>query len=153
MPVFWFKKFDCGTNVYFGLESTLRDGILVDISCWAYCLLIRNTTISLNRTFTFWSISQPAFTCSKLTIKTPKRRQWRRVGVFIVAFEHISHLCSSVSIVNFEHVIAVWDICQEFYMVLLTVCSINWSRHSQILEKAFLDLTLCSFCLSQNLEL
>ena len=109
MPVFWFKKFDCGTNVYFGLESTLRDGILVDISCWAYCLLIRNTTISLNRTFTFWSISQPAFTCSKLTIKTPKRRQWRRFGVFIVAFEHISHLCSSVSIVNFEHVIAVWD--------------------------------------------
>ena len=30
--------------------------------------------------------------CSKLTIKTPKRRQWRRYGVFIVNFEHISHL-------------------------------------------------------------
>ena len=30
--------------------------------------------------------------CSKLTIKTPKRRQWRRSGVFIVNFEHISHL-------------------------------------------------------------
>ena len=44
--------------------------------------------------------------CSKLTIKTPKRRQWCRFGVFIVSFEHISHLCSSVSIVNFEHVIA-----------------------------------------------
>ena len=109
MPVFWFKKFDCGTNVYFGLERTLRDGILVDISCWVYCLLIRNTTISLKRTSTFWSISQPAFTCSKLTIKTPKRRQWCRFGVFIVSFEYISHLCSSVSIVNFEHVIDVWD--------------------------------------------
>ena len=30
--------------------------------------------------------------CSKLTIKTPERRHWRRSGVFIVNFEHISHL-------------------------------------------------------------
>ena len=29
-----------------------------------------------------------------------------RFGVFIVNFEHILHLCSSVSIVNFEYVIA-----------------------------------------------
>ena len=29
--------------------------------------------------------------CSKLIIKTPKRRHWR-FGVFIVNFEHISHL-------------------------------------------------------------
>ena len=30
--------------------------------------------------------------CSKLTIKTPERRSWRRSGVFIVNFEHILHL-------------------------------------------------------------
>ena len=30
--------------------------------------------------------------CSELTIKTPERRHWRRSGVFIVNFEHISHL-------------------------------------------------------------
>ena len=30
--------------------------------------------------------------CSKLTIKTPERRQWRRSGVLFVNFEHISHL-------------------------------------------------------------
>ena len=30
--------------------------------------------------------------CSKLTIKAPEQRQWRRSGVFIVNFEHISHL-------------------------------------------------------------
>ena len=30
--------------------------------------------------------------CSKLTIKTPERRHWRCCGVFIVDFEHISHL-------------------------------------------------------------
>ena len=28
----------------------------------------------------------------KLTIKTPERRQWHRSGVFIIYFEHISHL-------------------------------------------------------------
>ena len=69
-------------------------------------------------------LSQPEFTCSKLTIetleqrcelcsmltiKTPKRRQWGRVGVFIVNFGHISHLCSSVSIITFEHVISGLD--------------------------------------------
>ena len=30
--------------------------------------------------------------CSKLTIKTPERRQWRCCGVFTVNFEHISQL-------------------------------------------------------------
>ena len=30
--------------------------------------------------------------CSKLTIKTPERHQWRRFGVFIVNIEHISLL-------------------------------------------------------------
>ena len=30
--------------------------------------------------------------CSKLTIKTPKRRHWHHSRVFIVNFEHISHL-------------------------------------------------------------
>ena len=29
--------------------------------------------------------------CSKLTIKTPERRQWRLSGVISVNFEHISH--------------------------------------------------------------
>ena len=30
--------------------------------------------------------------CSKLTVKTPERRKWRRSGVIILKFEHISHL-------------------------------------------------------------
>ena len=30
--------------------------------------------------------------CSKLTIKTREQRQLRRFAVFIVKFEHISHL-------------------------------------------------------------
>ena len=36
------------------------------------------------------SKSQPAFTCSKITIETLE--QWRRSGVRIVNFEYISHL-------------------------------------------------------------
>ena len=31
-------------------------------------------------------------TCSNSTIKTTERLHWRRSGVFIVNFEHISHL-------------------------------------------------------------
>ena len=46
--------------------------------------------------------------CPKLTIETPERRHWRRSGVFIVNFEHISKPYSSVCIANFEHVIAGW---------------------------------------------
>ena len=45
--------------------------------------------------------------CSKLTIKTPERRQWRRSGVFTVNLYFTP--CSSVSIVNFEHVNAGWE--------------------------------------------
>ena len=31
-------------------------------------------------------------TCSKLTVKIPERRQWRRSGIFVVKFKHISQL-------------------------------------------------------------
>ena len=54
------------------------------------------------------TLEQRCEICSKLTITPPKRRQWCRFGGFIVNFEHISHLCSSVSIVNFEHLVAGW---------------------------------------------
>ena len=59
-------------------------------------------------------ITQPAFTCSKLTIETLEQRceicsklTIKTPNIF--NFEHISHLCSSVSIVSFEHVIAGWE--------------------------------------------
>ena len=38
--------------------------------------------------------------CSTLTIKTPKRRDWRRSSVFIVNFEHTFTPCFSASIVG-----------------------------------------------------
>ena len=60
------------------------------------------------------TLEQGCEICSKLTIKTPKRHHWRRFGVFIVNFEHISHLCSSVSIVNFEQVNDGWVLIVVF---------------------------------------
>ena len=40
--------------------------------------------------------------CSKLTIETKKQREWSHPGVSIVNFDHISHIVSGVSIVDFE---------------------------------------------------
>ena len=44
--------------------------------------------------------------CSKLTMKTQERHQWRRSSVFIVKFEHISQLALVFLSFNFEHAIA-----------------------------------------------
>ena len=38
--------------------------------------------------------------CSKLTIKVPERRHWRRSGTFIVNFEHISDLVLVFLVLN-----------------------------------------------------
>ena len=46
--------------------------------------------------------------CSKLTIKTPERHHLHPSGVFVVNFEHIS----SVSVDNFEQVIAGWVVTE-----------------------------------------
>ena len=42
--------------------------------------------------------------CSKLTIKTPERRKWRRSDVFIVNSEHISHYQGFVQLCNFAFI-------------------------------------------------
>ena len=44
----------------------------------------------------------------KVNNKTPKQRHWRRSCVFIVNFEHISHLFLCVFIVDFEQVNISW---------------------------------------------
>ena len=43
------------------------------------------------RTTTIETLGQ-GVKCLKLTIKTPERTHWRRYDIFIVNFEHISHL-------------------------------------------------------------
>ena len=59
---------------------------------------------------TIETLKQRCGICSKLTVKPPKQRQLHRFGGFIVNFGHISYLCSSVSIVNFEQVNPGWVI-------------------------------------------
>ena len=55
--------------------------------------------------------------CSMLIIKTPERRQWRRSGVFIVNFKHISHLFLVFLLLAF--LVFLW--------LLWTVnCSVEW---------------------------
>ena len=78
--------------------------------------------------------------CSELTIKTSERRHWHRSGVFIVNFEYISHLVlSSVSVVNFEQVIANW----------INKFSQNWPYHnfSKNFFWNFLELQFLRTCL------
>ena len=111
----WTSKSRPGSPQKLTIFQILRFQLLLN---WSFKLFSKTRHLLM---MTGSEPTQPAFTCSKLTIetliqrceicskltiKTPKRR-WRRFGFFI-NFEHISHLCSSVSIVNFEHVIAGW---------------------------------------------
>ena len=61
----------------------------------------------------------------------------RRFGGFIVNSEHISHLCSSVSIVNFEQVNPGWGM---FSLILITYLPILNSYKRIALNKF---LTFC----------
>ena len=56
----------------------------------------RNTTTKVQNMF-------------KVINKDTKTTPLALFGVFIVNFEHISHLCSSFSTTNFEQVNADWD--------------------------------------------
>ena len=68
---------------------------------------------------------------SKLTIKTPGQCQWHPCGVFIVIFEHVSHLM--FPFVNFEHVNASWNISfKKVSQVLIFLWHFYCSRASWI---------------------
>ena len=70
---------------------------------------------------------------SKLIMKKSKWRRWRRSGIFIDNFEHISHLFSSVSTVEFEHVNVCW--------VLDLKIKITYSK--SLTQNHLLKLTIC----------
>ena len=60
--------------------------------------------------------------CSKLTVKTTKQRHWRRSGVFIVNFEHISHLVLVFLLLTFNRKLSAAQelfkhICSSFLAV------------------------------------
>ena len=61
------------------------------------------TCFYLIRKITFTNLCKPIH-----DITIIQWRQWRCSGVFIVNFKHISHLFSSISIVDFEQVNVSW---------------------------------------------
>ena len=68
--------------------------------------------------------------CSKLTIKTLRRRHWRNSGVFIVNFEHVSHLVlvfllSPVSrLMPAEYYCLQWKITQGFLALISEITNL-----------------------------
>ena len=79
--------------------------------------------------------------CLKLTIKT-ERRHWLRPGVFIVIFEHASHIFSFVSIVDFEQIIVFWEIilwkCPPLFQYDSVFCSICFDQEYNTAAMVFL---------------
>ena len=61
--------------------------------------------------------------CSKSTIKIPERRQWRRSGIFIVNFEHIiaswdvAFVSIDLHIIHFEPSCGLFGKCSSFFNV------------------------------------
>ena len=63
-------------------------------------------------------VTHLTLTCSRSTIETGKRcerRQWRRSGVFIINFEHISHLFLVFLFFDFEQVTVRWILLFVYY--------------------------------------
>ena len=62
---------------------------------------------------------------NKLTIKTPERRQWCRFRVFIVEFEHISHIALRFSVLKFYPLPTFYQVFMDNYTCerkLLKLC-------------------------------
>ena len=79
-------------------------------------------------------ITQPAITCSELTIKTAEQCYQLRSGVFIVNFEHVFTPCSSISIVNFEQVNAGREVDGWLHFI-------KWFSMNSPIKQAFITQT------------
>ena len=83
--------------------------------------------------------------CSKLTIKTPERRQWCRSGVFIVNFGQILHLLLVFLLLTLNRYMSAGS------ELLILLESVN-SSHDQYLEKPFFQ-SIFRFCFSYALKI
>ena len=94
--------------------------------------------------------------CSKLTTKTPERHQWRYSGVFIVNFEHISHLLPLFQLLTFNMWMladqCLFQIIVSFQTVILPYGARLWTKADDLSELLqftnqtfyFLKITWCS---------
>ena len=98
---------------------------------------------------TDYTFIQLTFTCSKLTIKTPKRRQWRHSGVFIFNFEHILHLFLVVLLLTLNKYMLPWkepieNFCEKLVAKNRYLFSQKWSNvclKGSIISQIWLLLT------------
>ena len=79
----WFKNAD--HNVGWLTRNTVTQGVSTKFKS---SIPIRNYMFKVNNRNTRTRCE----ICSKLTMKTPEQRYWHHSGVFIVNFDHISHL-------------------------------------------------------------
>ena len=71
--------------------------------------------------------------CSKLTIKTPEQRQWRRCGVFIVNFKLISHLVLAFLLWTLNMQFPAWNkCCNNNIAKYLNVAIVKYQNHIKI---------------------
>ena len=74
--------------------------------------------------------------CSKLTIKTPEPRQWRRSGVSIVDFEHISHLFLLFQLLKKRKKLKKTRLkCVELRYIIY--CQANTFNHNELISRLF----------------
>ena len=117
---------------------------------WSWQIILYFLRNPIMNWVTWRMITQLTFTCSMSTIETvekgtnhvqselQKYRHWRRSGIFTARFEHVSHLLSTVSIVDFVKVNVSWVPYSQFFHVCL-VC-------------LFLLIFIISFVTSQNVH-
>ena len=74
-----------GTSSFLSYKSSL-------LVCNSYFIIwcFKNSSVSQQTDYKAWSTKHE--TCPKLNIKTSERLQWHRPDVFVVYFEHNSHL-------------------------------------------------------------
>ena len=66
--------------------------------------------------------------CSKLILKTPKQRQGRRYGVFVVNFEHISHLFPAFFCWFWACICLLGNLCSEGSLLQYFKCILDCSN-------------------------
>ena len=79
-----------------------------DIFCSSLIYVMNNTKSVYLEIRLAFAKARWFYVCSKLTIKTPERCQWRRFSLFIVILEHISHLFLMFT-VDFEQLFTCWN--------------------------------------------
>ena len=76
----WLRRLIIVINFFFLVEVVSPISSCLSIEDFSFTIILEGSHVICSKI------------CSELTIKIPERLHWRRSDVFIVYFEHISHL-------------------------------------------------------------